>query len=74
MTALWIGLNCLKTAEPPCGESLLLITKYAGVPGTNLINQKLIKRLSQSWSHLVVLNQDPWIGNAGILGNPGVRG
>ena len=60
---LWVGFNCLKTAEPLWGESLLFTTQFPEVPGTNLINLEKLK----GWVDLGVTQwfwvQDPWIGN-----------
>ena len=40
---LWMGFNCLKTAEPLGGDSLFFTTKSPGVPGTHWINLRRMK-------------------------------
>lgn len=38
-----MGFNYLKATEPLQGESLLFITKSSGVPGTHLIDLRMMK-------------------------------
>ena len=40
---LWIRFTSLETAESLCGDSLLLTFKFPGVPGTHLIDHKMMK-------------------------------
>ena len=53
-----MGFNSLKATEPRQSDSLLLLftTQFPGFPGTHLID---LGRLSQPWSHQVVLNLGP---------------
>ena len=53
-----MGFNSLKATEPLQSDSLLLLftTQFPGFPGTHLID---LGRLSQPWSHQVVLNLGP---------------
>ena len=59
----WFKSNCLKATQPLLGDSLLFTTKSPGVPDTSLDRPRKDERLSQAWSHPVVLNPDPSIGN-----------
>ena len=38
-----MGFNCLKTAEPLRGDSLLATTKFPEEPGTDFINLERMK-------------------------------
>ena len=40
---LWIRFTCLETVESLCGDSLLLTFKFPEVPGTHLIDHKMMK-------------------------------
>ena len=39
----WMGINCLKAAEPPQGGSLIFVTKMPVLPGTHFINLRRMK-------------------------------
>ena len=45
--------------EPLWGGSLLFTTKFPEIPGSHFIDQRKDERLSQPWSHPVVLNAGP---------------
>ena len=45
--------------EPLQGGSLLFTTKFPEIPGSHFIDQRKDERLSQPWSHPVVLNAGP---------------
>ena len=40
---LWMGFICLNVAEPLLGDSLFFTTKSPEIPGTNLIDFRIMK-------------------------------
>ena len=60
---LWIGFNCLKSAEPLQGGSLLFTTKFPESPGTHLINLRRMKGWMDLGATQWFWTWDPWIGN-----------
>ena len=57
---LWMGINCLKTAEPLLGDNLLFTTKSPEVSGTHLMElwrmKDWIKLGTTQWSWTQFLN------------------
>ena len=66
MALLWMG-STVSRLEPLQGGSLLFTTKLPEIPGTYLINLGKHERLSQPWSHPVVLNMGPLVWESSAL-------
>ena len=63
-TFLWMGFNCLKAIDPLQGGSLLFSTQSLEVPGTHLINLRMMKGWIKLGADHGFLAEDSWIGNA----------
>ena len=63
---LWMGFNFLKAAEPLRGDISILPTKCPEISGTPFGRPWKDEKLSQPWSHPVVLNSEylDWKPNA----------